>query len=353
VGYSRDARSYALTLMLVTASSYFLVRAADESRGRAWVPYVATAALAVWAHLFAVLVVVAQLAWIFLAQRPGSRLRTALAAGVLALLLLPLGLAILAGEQRPQLEWLPAPGVQKLPGLLQWFVESRATVVVYFVGAATALVTAAADSRRGRSPGPRGEILLLLWLLVPPMLAFAISFATPVYLYRYFLVCLPALVLLVSVGFARVRPVSLGVALAALAVALSVRTVESCQPDCKIRYDDWKAAASYLQARTRPGDAIVVFPDDVRTPLDHYLTRRPRLLYPERWALTGGTREGSSVLASAFASASAHERIWLVTWWLPAEPARKALSSRADELLAREFPGNVHVDLYGPLEPDP
>lgn len=36
VGYARDARSYALVLLLVTASYYFLVRGAQDGRGRDW-----------------------------------------------------------------------------------------------------------------------------------------------------------------------------------------------------------------------------------------------------------------------------------------------------------------------------
>ena len=179
-----------------------------------------------------------------------------------------------------------------------------------------------------------------------------VSYATPVYLCRYFLMCLPALALLVSAGFARMRPVWLGVALAAAAVVLSVQTVESCQPDCKISHDDWGSAAAYLEARSRPGDAIVVYPAQVRTPLDHYLRDdRPKLIYPDRWALVGGELVGTDRLATALRAAATYRRVWLVTWWLPAEPARNGLSSRAELISAREFQGNVQVELYRPREP--
>jgi 4-amino-4-deoxy-L-arabinose transferase-like glycosyltransferase len=352
VGYARDARSYALTLLLVTASAFFLVRALDASHPRDWALYAATAALAVWAHLFAVLVVAAQLAWLLLERRGVRRRHAIVAVSALGALLLPLGLAILLGGQQPQLDWLTRPGPQKLPGLFQWFLESRVTVVLYFLGGATALLAALADRRRNPSRRPRSESLLLLWLLLPPAAGFVVSYASPVYLYRYFLVCLPALVLLVAAGFARMRPVWLGVALVAVTVALSVRTVESCQPDCKIRHDDWEAAAAYLRARARPSDGIVVYPAQVRTAIDHYLGRqRPRLLYPERWALVGGARPGADRLEAALQDAGIYARIWLVTWWLPAEPARDALSERAELLSGRDFQGDVRVELYRPRGP--
>jgi hypothetical protein len=132
-----------------------------------------------------------------------------------------------------------------------------------------------------------------------------------------------------------------------VACALSLRTIEGCWPDCKLRHDDWEAAVAHLQARARPGDAIVVYPDEVRTPLDHYLRgERPRLLYPERWSLRDGQSEGRETLEAAVREAGEHPRVWLVTWWLPAEPARAALNPHTTPVDEREFQGNVHVELY-------
>jgi mannosyltransferase len=342
VGYARDARSYALVLLLVTASFFFLVRGVQDVRPRDWTGWAVLAALAVWAHLLAALVVVAQVAWLFIERDSVRRRQALVAVSGLGMLLLPLALAVLLGSQSAQLDWLERPGPQQLPGLAEWFVESRATLVVYFGGAVAALVVGA----RARERGP--YTLLLLWLLVPPAVAFVASYlGDPVYLYRYFLICLPALVLLVAAGFARLRPLWLGIALTAVACALSIRTVETCRPDCKIRHDDWEAAVADLGARVRPGDAIVVYPEEVRTPLDHYLgTERPRLLYPERWDLVGGATEGAESLGTAMQAVGEHPRVWLVTWWLPAEAAREALRSRATLVDAREFQGNVHVELY-------
>jgi hypothetical protein len=156
-------------------------------------------------------------------------------------------------------------------------------------------------------------------------------------------------VLLVAAGFACLRPAWLGLVLAVASFGLSVRTVESCQPDCKIRHDDWRSATAYLESKERPGDAIVAYPREVRTPLDHYLTdTRPKLLYPERWSLVGDDSSRQSELAAAIEGARHVERIWLVTWWLPAEPAREALSSRFALVSGADFAGNVRVELYEP-----
>lgn len=349
VGFARDARSYALALFLVTASSYYLVGAVEGHRRRDWGVYAVLAALAVWAHLFAGLVVAAQVAWLLFERRTIPRGQVLRAVAVVAALIVPLVLAIAVGGQGAQLDWLGRPGFRKLPGLFEWFAESPATLVVYFAGGVSALGPALGEWRPDNNRQPRRYAFLLLWLLLPALIAFAVSFATPVYLYRYFLVCLPALILFVASGFARLRPVWLGIGLAAVALALSIRTVESCQPDCKIRYDDWKAAAAYVQARSRPGDAVVFYPAEVRTPLAHYLRgTRPRLLVPVRWGLIGGAAEGASSLDTAMREVGRYQRVWLVTWWLPSEQAHEALTHRATLLAAREFQGNIHIELYRP-----
>lgn len=349
VGFARDARSYALVLFLVTASAYYLVSGVEGARPRDWTLYAATAALAVWAHLLAGLVIVAHAAWLLLERRVVPRRQALLAGAGVAALLLPLVLAILVSGQRSQLDWLQRPRLRQLPGLLEWFVESRSTVAVYAAGGAVALGAALVEWRHDGTKRPRRYPLLVLWLVLPLLVAFVISYASPVYLYRYFLVCLPALVLLVAAGFARLRPAWLGVGLAATALALSARTVLSCQPDCKIRHDDWRDAAAYVEARSRPGDAIVFFPAQVRTPLDHYLGQgRSRLLFPARWGLIGGAAEGAPSLDTAVRAAGGYRRVWLVTWWLPSEEAREALGRRAMLLSARDFQGNVRVELYRP-----
>jgi mannosyltransferase len=342
VGYARDARSYALALLLVTASACFFVRGVQDRRARDWAGWAVLGALAVWAHLFAALVVVAQIAWLLLERRSVPRREAVLAVAGIGALLLPVTLAVVLGGQSAQLDWLGRPGLRQLPGLAAWFLESRTTLVLYLAGVATALVAGV------RAPDRRPYTLLLVWLLLPPAVAFGLSYVgDPVYLYRFFLVCLPAFVLLAAAGFARLRPLWFGLVLTALACVLSVRTIEGCRPDCKLRHDAWEAAVVDLQARVRPNDAIVVYPAQVRTPLDHYLgVKRPRLLYPERWGLVGGNGEGAQSLDRAMEMLARHPRVWLVTWWLPAGPARESLRSRATLLDAREFDGNVHVALY-------
>lgn len=336
VSYARDTRGYALTLLLVTASGFFLARAASTDHRRDWALYAAASALAVCAHLFAALVVVAHVLALVVVLRwsSASRLRALVAVGAIMVALVPLGLAVVLGGQGGQIDWLQEPRLVELPGVLEWLAGSRVVLAVYGFGVVAAFVLSA-----GRWP----RTFLTAWLVLPPTVAFAASFVKPIFLDRYFLVCLPALVLLAAAGLARLRPPGVAWALVAVAVAFSIREVHECGA-CKVRDDDWRGAAEYVFHHARPGDEIFFYPGDLRTPFAHYVGESPKnlqLAYPGRWTL-----EGDADPDARRAVAELGGRVWLVTWWLPSQGVRERLSQRARLVEARQFAGDVRVELY-------
>ena len=185
--------------------------------------------------------------------------------------------------------------------------------------------------------------------MVPPAAAFVISFAQPDYLYRYFLVCLPAFVILVAAGLARIDRAWIVIAVTVAAVALSVRTTAACTPGCVIGDDDWRSAAAYVDAHVRPGDGVIFDPAALRAPFAYYLepSRRPRLVYPARWQLDGGSAEGAATLPAALAAARSRPRIWVVSWWLPVGDVPERLARERGAPTVRDFAGNVRLRLYG------
>ena len=59
VEYSQNARSYSLLVFLVALSSLFFLQSVREGSRKNWIRYVITSTLAIYAHLFAVLVLLA------------------------------------------------------------------------------------------------------------------------------------------------------------------------------------------------------------------------------------------------------------------------------------------------------
>src|SRR6202011_1466619 len=62
IQYSQEARAYSLVVLLVTNSSLLFVRFLKQQSTTYWIAYVVVSALAVYAHIFAVLVLGAQVA---------------------------------------------------------------------------------------------------------------------------------------------------------------------------------------------------------------------------------------------------------------------------------------------------
>lgn len=70
VYYSREARSYTMTILLVLLSSWLFTRAVEQERERDWVLWVLFSVLAVYSHYFASLVMVAQACSLFFHKKP-------------------------------------------------------------------------------------------------------------------------------------------------------------------------------------------------------------------------------------------------------------------------------------------
>jgi mannosyltransferase len=350
VGHAREARGYSLAVFLVTASSLLLVAAVQDGRRRDWLLYTATSALATYAHVLAALAILAQLGSLVVIRRRLDTRRVVAAAAGLTLLVAPLAVALVGHRQGRQIDWVTAPKVKQLPGLIQWFTDSRALTALYFAAGLVALAAAYAEWREhGRSPRLWRYVLLLAWFAFPPLAAFAISFAKPVYLYRYFLTSLPALIVLVAAGLARIGRAWIVVPVVLAAVALSTRPTVACTPGCVIGQDDWRSAATYIETRMRPDDGVIFAPKELRTTFAHFTqpTRRPRLLYPARWPLQGGRVEGAPTLSAALERARSYQRIWVVSWWLPKGNVPAVLARARGRPAVRNFAGNVQVRLYG------
>ena len=222
--YAQDARSYAMVTALGTAGSYLLVRAIGApGRRRGWLTgYAACLGTMAALNIFGILLVAAHAAAVALACRrqasDGARrllalswLAAATAAALLASPVLALGIA-----QRGTASWIKPPGPDTVASL--WRLAGPRPLVI-----AICLVTLgglAASALRGRAAwGARWPAALpelaVPWLIVPPALLIGISFATPLYVPRYVLYCLPAAALLAGAGLAALGQAVTGRAIAA------------------------------------------------------------------------------------------------------------------------------------------
>lgn len=277
-------RGYGLAALLVVSSSYFFVRAVqDQSRG-AWVAYALTAGLALYVHVFAGLVTLGQLASLAWRSREAVRWRWVAAslAGVAVIAAPIVAFALLKGGQ---IGWIGEPTLSKTVGTFVVVAgglaggRARAApdqllglllTAVYGIAFVLALVELRARRRaEGTSEETWGRAFLLCTIVVPVVLAFAVSIAAqPIFYYKYFAVVVPMLAILVAAGLTYVNRPSISIALLATLVIVSLAAMGRCYGDCN--REDWVQAARHVETTTGPEDAVLFYAPYVRTPFEYY-----------------------------------------------------------------------------------
>ena len=250
IRYAQEARSYSLFVLLATLSSGFFVACLREpSRRNRW-SYILASILAVYAHFYALLLIAGQ--WLSVrglegTQPSGPRMATSSAMRRTSLrhtwiwigvAVLPL-LAFVGKTGAGQIRWIPRPGVHDLLDYWEHLAGNDGLPLLLLYAAAC---LAAILPLRGRlfRLGAEWEVwrrqFLLIWLLFPVALALLLSLARPVFLARYFVFCLPALIVLAAAGLANLRKTWM------VAICLAAMLLLSLQ-----------GTLSYLRSRLRSG----------------------------------------------------------------------------------------------------
>lgn len=368
VGASQEARSYPLAVLLVTSATLGLASALEHGSPRRWAAYVAAGALALYAHFFAALTLVAHaVSLAHPAWRPRALPRRwtsfAAAAGTgVAFLAIPLVAMTLARSENrlaqiPPLEWeqLTATFLLLTGGGDNWRetyagASGYALLALYAGAALLFLSNGRPLACRGLGAWPRA--LLVAWTAVPITLAAAISLLQqPVLVPRYLVVSLPAVVLLGAAGFAALPDRRLGPAALAVACGLSVPALLDYY--ARPSDEDWRRTTAYVLTGTLPGDGILFHAPYTWKPFAYYQGRlgarspgaAARLRHsvtPEE--VTADLLDGKRPL---------HPRLWLVLKYDTATPELAGRRHAIEGALERSYRrredrrfGSVRVRLY-------
>jgi mannosyltransferase len=217
--YAQDARAYALVTLLVSLSTYFFVRGLEHPTRSVEAGYVASSALALYAHFFAVWVVLIQvLTLAVIARRRSIRMRPWLVCyGALSLLVAPMLYWVLTFGGDP-IGWLERPDIGAVPATYAQLAGDSffqlAAVIVFF---AVALRSAAGNERL-----VFGLAFTAGWAFLPVVAAFVVAQVKPSFLAKYLIVCLPAMMLLAAGSVTSLRSTKLAFAAGILLVGLGL-----------------------------------------------------------------------------------------------------------------------------------
>jgi mannosyltransferase len=261
VEYTQEARSYTLTLAVLAGAGIALCRALERpSTGRLAV-YAVVAGLSVYLHFFAGLVVAAQGVGAVVARLPWRRLLPAW--GAIAMAFVPV-LAFLATVDTDDVDTVAQPSLGSALDVVATMAGGGALLAA-LVGLAVLAVALAGRRHRG------GAVVLAVWLLLPVVATFVFSVAVkPMFLDRFLIVELPALVLLAGAGLARLPAAPAGVALTVV-VALSVAGLVDWYGTDKQK--DWRRASAFVLDGYQEGDALSFVRPHVRSAFEYYNRR--------------------------------------------------------------------------------
>lgn len=371
VRYAQEARSYSLYVLLTALSCLFLLAAIEKPGRRRWAGYIVCSVLAIYSHLFSVLVVVAQgAAFYFLRAdaRIAAEFRSCLK--IIGLLFLPLAVFIVSRGTGP-LSWISRPSVADLHRFLLDLAGNGgdALLLAYVACCALALAAGGWALRRSLAVDSWRYLFLLSWLLVPVAITLIFSLIRPVFLPRYLLTCVAPLVLLAAAGLARLRSRWVAALLLLSMLALSLRgTLAYYRADFDLSREDWRAATQIILSYARPGDGILFHSAQARMPFEYYSEQQParrqmRVIFPDY-----GRENKLSYLdflanaknAPLDAIPADYLRVWLVlahNRLKDGEP--DPTTAEVERFLAdnyvlareRDFEGNLQVRLYIERQP--
>lgn len=330
VAFAQQARAYALSLLFATAMTLLFADWVQTGSRAALLGYTAVAGASSYVHFFLAFVVVAHfVSLVFLArdERPQWRTQTIVLIVIAASASPAAYLAHRQSALHPPIS--AKPSIFELVKILKPLTGSSRLLAVLFL-VAVLLFAAYAWRRRG-SGGTWSDALLLCWLVVPILGAWLISQDRSIWVAKYFIVSLPPLVVIATIGALRVSWRWLSAAFLVLLVVLSGRLVWTYYGDhsgnvavTPYPVENWRDLAGYLASHARPGDGLVVYAPYTRIPLDHYLVGHsgrvnltplyPRLSFSDK-SLDANNWAYRPLTASQLRAISLRERgrrVWVV-----------------------------------------
>jgi hypothetical protein len=342
------ARSYSLELLLLTISWYALVAALDH-QGRTrrwWLVYVLSSTLAVYAALFAGVVLASQaVALALLLVLPGpwrGRIRAGLRPLVLSfaaigVLIAPIAVdAALHGGP----VWVEPVTIHTLLGFLRAIGGGSRPYEFLVLGAAALGFFAAVGGavRRGNSAyGP--ALIMAAWFVLPIAMSFALTqryLNLHLFFTRYLVVVIPPLCLLAGLAVSALR---WRIAQAVLAVGLvAVAWPPLLQVYQYPQVQDIRGPVQWIEQRYQPGDGLICDPAvECAIPIEYYLEadRGPAHFDPDSpgrfsWAGDPTTPVNAEAVATY---ATMHRRIFFIFAPLGVLPPKVAEAQQIESIL--------------------
>jgi mannosyltransferase len=387
--YAQQTRTYSLQLLLTCIAWYalFAIFTRETQTKRWWACFIIANTLAVYAHLFSILILLAQVIAIGgLLVLPGpwrAMTRHRLRAFIVSLLvtgvlIIPMLLESLHG---PKTGWLPVPHLHEVVVLFQLITaSSNMYLLILFVFCFCAVLIALLPHMSDSGPllesitfyqlnDQQSEtkiqqflpiaFALVCWFFVPIISSFIVSQGSiRLFSTRYLVTVLPPLFLLVGLAVVALRWRVVQIALIAGLFLIALYYVPVYYRSAQV--EDWNSTVHWLEQRSQPDDGLVCFNNDVQQgcqiAVEYYLHAYPNGAHFSSdspgafsWENFGPVdpQTGSAAAVDPHALAlyaAQHPRLFYIVGRVPTDAAA-AQAQAAQQWLDSHYPllGRIHT----------
>ena len=268
--FSQEARMYSLAMFLTLFSALLFYRGLTESENIFWVGYVASSILSLYTHFMTVFILLSQAVFfIFFYWKHRSSLRIWLASQLsIALVFLPEFKDHVLPTffiQRTYFYWQPRLDLTYLAWMLNQFVGEMLYIppfllllIVLLVPVTLILLATLPSMRRKVEYQPLS--FLLLYLLFPIYVVFLLSLRLG--FPRYFIVILPAFLIVVARALLKVIKISLKrsmiLAVGVFSLILLVNSLPIYVLYSEVDKEQWREAANFIQNESVDDEIILI-----------------------------------------------------------------------------------------------
>lgn len=331
--YSQEARGYILLMLLTALSFLFFFRMLRSSHTYWYIAYLISSLLMGYTHYYSWFIIAAQLLFLLMFRPRDLRLKWNTLLTYITLFCLLIPQLILLNTSYNSLTsrsffWIPIPSLKTVGGTLglfsaspEWLPGFYAILAIFTGLSILGLVifkkidTPAISNSflwylknllcRVKLEKDRESILLIIWLVIPILIAFVVSrFFTPIYWHRYLICSLPPLVLLVSKGLAKISSKSIFYPMIAIIVILSTPGLyQYYAHDVK---EQWREVAKYIELNYHEDDVLVFNRDLGKDAFDYYFKKNTTEIIDDN------NFKDLSTIASILGTSQGNHRYWFV-----------------------------------------
>jgi uncharacterized membrane protein len=273
ITYAQETRSYSLLLFFSVLSTYFFICVTRRATWKMVVIYATISALSCYAHLFGFLVIASHIVTMPLIKLSEKATKKMYIAYVIFTVLISPLIAAIYMSQHNTVNWIKKPHLIDVFRLLKDLCGGSVYVFCFiFVFVFLSCIAYLKFLRKDDTSFFKHEFLILLFLFLMPILSvFLVSMIKPLFVSRYFIICIPPIVLLASMGITRTLSKKHKICLVLLYVIISFSAISSYYRDSTRYGENWREATRFIVTESREQDGILFYLPFTRTPFEFYL----------------------------------------------------------------------------------